>query len=47
MNGPAARKVEVGDIIINIAYGILDFEEPKTFEPVIIFPDSSTNKLIK
>ena len=47
MNGPAARKVAVGDIIIIISYGILDFEEAKTFKPVIIFPDSSTNKLIK
>ena len=47
MNGPAARKVAVGDIIIIIAYGILDFEEAKTFEPAIIFPDYSTNKLIK
>jgi len=47
LNGPAARKVAVGDIIIIIAYGILDFEEAKTFEPMIIFPDSSTNKLIK
>ncbi|MBL7112461.1 MAG: aspartate 1-decarboxylase [Bacteroidales bacterium] len=47
LNGPAARKVAVGDIIIIISYAILDFEEAKSFEPVIIFPDASTNKLIK
>ena len=47
MNGPAARKVAVGDVIIIISYAILDFEEAKSFEPVIIFPDTSTNKLIK
>lgn len=46
MNGPAARKVAVGDIIIIISYASMDFEEAKTFEPVIIFPDTATNKLI-
>lgn len=44
MNGPAARKVAVGDIIIIIAYASMDFEEAKSFEPVIIFPDTATNK---
>jgi aspartate 1-decarboxylase len=46
MNGPAARKVAVGDIIIIISYALMDFEEAKTFEPRIIFPDTVTNKLI-
>ena len=45
MNGPAARKVAVGDIIIIISYASMDFEEAKTFEPTIIFPDTETNKL--
>jgi aspartate 1-decarboxylase len=44
MNGPAARKVAVGDIIIIISYASMDFEEAKSFEPTIIFPDTSTNK---
>ena len=44
LNGPAARKVAVGDIIIIIAYASMDFEEAKTFEPTIIFPDTATNK---
>jgi len=45
MNGPAARKVAVGDIIIIISYALIDFDEAKNFKPWIIFPDSSTNKL--
>ena len=46
MNGPAARKVIVGDIILVVAYAWMDFEEAKTFKPRIIFPDTATNKLI-
>ncbi len=45
MNGAAARKVEVGDIIIILSYASMDFEEAKIFEPKIIFPDTATNKL--
>jgi aspartate 1-decarboxylase len=45
LNGPAARRVAVGDIVIIIAYGIMDFEEAKTFKPTIIFPDEETNSL--
>ena len=45
LNGPAARKVAVGDIIIIIAYATMEFEEAKSFKPTIIFPDSETNKL--
>ena len=47
MNGPAARKVAVGDIIIIISYASLDFEDAKTFEPTIIFPDTATNNPVK
>jgi len=45
LNGPAARKAQVGDIIIVIAYATMDFEEAKTWKPTLIFPDSN-NKLI-
>lgn len=38
LNGPAARRVAVGDIVIIISYAILDFEEAKTFKPWIVFP---------
>jgi aspartate 1-decarboxylase len=47
LNGAAARKVAVGDLIIIISYALMDFEEAKTFTPSIIFPDSRTNRLIK
>ena len=41
LNGPAARKVQVGDIIIIISYAWMDFDEAKNFKPQIIFPDSN------
>ncbi|MBA3901637.1 MAG: aspartate 1-decarboxylase, partial [Bacteroidetes bacterium] len=44
LNGPAARKVSVGDLVIIISYALMDFEEAKKFKPTIIFPDSETNK---
>jgi aspartate 1-decarboxylase len=46
LNGPAARKVAVGDIVIIMSYASMDFEEAKNFKPKVIFPDTSTNKLI-
>lgn len=46
LNGPAARKVQVGDMVIIISYASMDFEEAKKFKPTIIFPDSN-NRLIK
>ncbi|HNZ44245.1 MAG TPA: aspartate 1-decarboxylase, partial [Bacteroidales bacterium] len=45
INGAAARKVMVGDLIIIVSYASMDSEEAKTFSPVIIFPDSATNQL--
>jgi len=45
MNGPAARRVAVGDIIIIISYASMDFEEAKSFKPALIFPDTASNKL--
>jgi aspartate 1-decarboxylase len=45
LNGPAARKVAVGDIIIIISYASMDFEEAKSFKPVLIFPDTDSNKI--
>jgi aspartate 1-decarboxylase len=46
LNGAAARKVQPGDIIIIIAYALMDFEEAKHFKPAIVFPDTATNKLL-
>ncbi len=45
LNGPAARRVAVGDIIIIISYASMDFEEAKSFRPVLIFPDTDSNKI--
>ena len=45
LNGPAARRVAVNDIIIIISYGIMDFEVAKSFKPTLIFPNEDTNKL--
>lgn len=47
LNGPAARKVLVGDVVIIASYALLDFEEAKAFKPWVIFPDTKTNKLIR
>ena len=44
LNGPAARKVAVGDVVIIISYATIDFEEAKTFKPWIVFPKEG-NKL--
>jgi aspartate 1-decarboxylase len=39
LNGPAARKAQVGDIVIIISYASVDFEEAKEFKPNIVFPN--------
>ncbi len=46
LNGPAARKAHVGDIVIIISYATMSFNEAKTFKPAIIFPDTETNRLL-
>ena len=46
LNGAAARKVQVGDVVIIMSYALMDFEEAKMFKPWVIFPDSVTNKLV-
>lgn len=45
VNGPAAKKISVGDIILIVSYASMDFEEAKHFKPTIIFPDTETNRL--
>jgi len=44
LNGPAARKGNVGDVVIIISYALVDFETAKSFKPVIVFPKEG-NKL--
>lgn len=43
LNGPAARKVAVGDMIIIIGYGYMSMEEGKVYKPSLVFPDETTN----
>ena len=45
MNGPAARKVQKGDLVIIISYAHMDFEEARSFKPWIIFPNEETNRI--
>ena len=45
LNGAAARKVQVGDVVIIMSYALMDSEEAKQFKPSVIFPDTLTNKL--
>lgn len=46
INGAAARLVQPGDIVIIMAFAMMEFEEAKTFKPAILFPDTATNKII-
>lgn len=46
LNGPAARKAAVGDVVIIMSYATMDFEEAKTFKPRMIFPDTETNTIV-
>ena len=47
LNGAAAHKASVGDIVIIISYASMDFEEAKSFEPNVVFPNTETNQLVK
>ena len=46
LNGPAARKAQVGDVVIIISYASMDFEDAKKFKPYMVFPDTATNKIL-
>jgi len=46
LNGPAARKIAVGDVVIIMAFANITPEEAGTFRPKIVFPDTATNKII-
>jgi aspartate 1-decarboxylase len=45
LNGPAARKVQKGDVIIIISYAQMTIEEATKFKPTIVFPDTETNTI--
>ena len=46
LNGAAARKFIPGDVVIIMSFAFMEPDEAKTYKPIIIFPDSNTNKLI-
>jgi aspartate 1-decarboxylase len=46
LNGPAARRVSLGDLIIIIGYGYMNIEEAKVFKPSLVFPDEVTNLMV-
>lgn len=39
LNGPAARKAQVGDVVIIISYASMEYEEARNFKPSLVFPD--------
>lgn len=47
LNGAAAHKCKVGDVIIIMAYTWMEMEEARGFKPWLVFPDSETNLLVK
>lgn len=46
LNGPAARRVAVGDVVIVISYAWMDRPEAEAYSPRVVFPDTATNQLI-
>ena len=46
LNGAAARKFQPGDIVIIMAFAMMEMEEARVFKPAIVFPDTATNKII-
>jgi len=46
LNGAAARRVAVNDVLILIVYAFMELEVAKSFKPSLVFPDEATNKLI-
>ena len=46
LNGAAARRVAVGDVLILITYAFMDFEKAKVYKPALVFPNENSNLLI-
>lgn len=45
LNGPAARKALVDDVVIVVAYALMTPDEARDHNPIVVYPDSKTNKL--
>ena len=46
LNGAAARLVQPGDVVIIMAYAMMDMEEARNFKPAVVFPDTATNRIV-
>lgn len=46
LNGAAARLVQPGDIVIIMAYAMMEMEEARNFKPAVVFPDTATNRIV-
>jgi aspartate 1-decarboxylase len=46
LNGPAARRVALNDLIIIIGYGYMTMDEAKGYQPSLVFPDETTNLIV-
>ncbi len=46
LNGAAARRVQIDDVVIIMSYATMTLEEAKSFKPQVIFPDTKTNRII-
>ena len=47
LNGAAARKVYVGDVIIIMSYARMELDEARAFCPIVVFPEPGTNRIVK
>lgn len=47
INGPAALKIRIGDIVIIVSYALLNKEEAKTYQPALIFPNETNNSIVE
>ena len=47
INGPAALKMRINDIVIIVSYAVLNQDEAKTYKPTIIFPNETNNSLLE
>ncbi len=46
INGAAARLVQPGDVVIIMAYAMMEMDEARMFKPAIVFPDTATNRIV-
>ena len=41
LNGAAARKAAIGDIVIIVSYALMTPEEAKNYKAIVVFPDEN------